>query len=157
MKQKQRVSILLTDEEKSDRQVVVIGGFKIGFGRIMPLLLERNRLSEEEGNGRLYFSRAVHYIERTPNYYVRSDTELLIPRDKFYNVAKDLLREQTDNMKLYRKLIRDESFKRFNMKEWDNDIPLSGAIDILFNKSLRYLTGEDRDTYPDFENEILKP
>ncbi len=143
MKEKQRLEILLHDENNEKVWPVVLEGFNIGFGRIMDALLKENTVYVKKGKKRIYSIGIEHYRENGSGNYVPSHFQPLITCEKFYNVARELLKSQKDYMRSIVEKLRCETNKRYGRDKWLGELPLTGAIDILFNKNLEYFIGKN--------------
>ncbi len=144
MTEKKKVEFIFRDEDEENEERLCLYGRSIGFGRIIDKLIEFrgmymsyyekesnireiNQYRAREEGGFICSDNASNRIRN----YISTGSLVYVERKSIGNSINKFLKRNSD--KVAGDISRDIEI-RYPIKEWRELVPLSGLLDILFNK-----------------------
>ncbi len=157
MVQKLRMDFTMKCKNNNIEHKLSLYGRSIGFSRIIDNLLNFRDLISSYYNDIPHLKDIKTFEERdfseseyvSKNSFYKSDdsnnkkfvASLVLQKiglSTFYNSLERFLRISDNKRDLINKILHDID-KKYSYKEWNGEIPLKGALDILFNKYQEHL------------------
>ena len=144
----QKLEVILSAKD-CQKERIQFCGRNMGFGRIIRELLEFRDLYISYHRKEPFVNDVFHYemayIEESSNKllkdisyvnkkrkFVMSKTVPKVERKKFFNVMNDLTKKK-EGRKILRKTIIQEINRKYSENDRQYDIPIEGAINMVFN------------------------